>query len=222
MDQATGQHQGSGPDVRDAVEQWEVVSSETPFTGKVTSLRTDEVRMPDGGTARRDYQVHPGAVAVIALDDDRRVLCLSQYRHPVGRRLWEPPAGLLDVPGEHPLHAAERELYEEAHYRADDWRVLVDFYNSPGSSSEAIRVFLARGLEPAEGERFAAEHEELDMELDWVGLDELVRRILAGQLQSPTLIVGVLALHAALHGTGDGLAALRLPDAPWQARPFRP
>ncbi len=204
--------------VQDTPEDRPVASTETPFQGKVTGVRSDEVRMPHGGTVRRDYQTHPGSVAVLALDDQGRVLVLRQYRHPVRHRLWEIPAGLLDVPGEHPLSAARRELYEEAHVQAEDWRVLVDIYSSPGGSDEAIRVFLARGLSDAEGERFDAAEEEAEFEHARVGLAELVRGVLAGELHNSCLAVGVLALQAVLNG--DGPEALRPADAPWPARPY--
>ncbi|MEU2878690.1 NUDIX hydrolase [Streptomyces sp. NPDC007070] len=204
--------------IKDTPEEWEIRGSETPFTGAKTSVRTDEVVMPDGSVARRDYQVHPGSVAVLALDADDRVLVIRQYRHPVRERLWEIPAGLLDVPGENPLHAAQRELYEEAHVKAEDWRVLTDVYTTPGGCDEAVRIFLARDLSEAEGERFAAEHEETDMELARVPVDELVRGVLAGDLHNNCLAVGVLSLVAARGGAG--LEALRPAEAPWPARPF--
>jgi ADP-ribose pyrophosphatase len=204
--------------LHDIPEEWPVRESRTPYEGRMTSLRTDLVEMPDGSSAHRDYLVHPGSVGVLAVDDDLRLLVLRQYRHPVRHRLWELPAGLLDVPGEHPLAAARRELYEEAHHEADDWRVLVDVYNSPGSSDEAIRLFLARGLRESTGERFRATHEEIGMELAWLPLDDAVRLVLAGELHNPTLALGALALRAAL--AGDGLDALRPGGAPWPARPF--
>ncbi|MEW2511502.1 NUDIX hydrolase [Streptomyces sp. NPDC046870] len=204
--------------IKDTPEEWEIRATDTPFVGNKTSVRTDDVVMPDGSVARRDYQVHPGSVAVLALDEDDRVLLINQYRHPVRHKLWEIPAGLLDVPGENPLHAAQRELYEEAHVKAEDWRVLTDVYTTPGGCDEAVRIFLARGLSDAEGERFAAEHEETDMQHARVPVEELVRRVLAGDLHNNCLVVGVLALVAARGG--DGLDALRPADAPWPARPF--
>ncbi|MFC5148485.1 NUDIX domain-containing protein [Streptomyces aureoversilis] len=204
--------------IKDTAAEWPVIATQTPFTGNKTSVRTDEVEMPDGTVVKRDYQVHPGSVAVLALDEEGRVLVLSQYRHPVRQKLWEIPAGLLDVPGENPLHAAQRELYEEAHVKAEDWRVLTDVYTTPGGCDEAVRVFLAREISDVEGERFEVEHEELDMELDRVPLAELVRGILAGELHNNALVVGVLSLSAAL--AGEGLDALRPADAEWPARPF--
>ncbi|MFF8994334.1 NUDIX domain-containing protein [Streptomyces sp. NPDC014983] len=204
--------------IKDTPEEWEIRATETPFVGNKTSVRTDDVVMPDGSVVHRDYQVHPGSVAVLALDEEDRVLLINQYRHPVRHKLWEIPAGLLDVPGENPLHAAQRELYEEAHVKAEDWRVLTDVYTTPGGCDEAVRVFLARELSEAEGERFAAEHEETDMEHARVPVDELVRRVLAGDVHNNCLVVGVLSLVAARGG--DGLDALRPADAPWPARPF--
>ncbi|MFE3995531.1 NUDIX domain-containing protein [Streptomyces goshikiensis] len=206
--------------IKDTPESWETVSTRRPFEGAKTSVNSDMVRMPDGSTVRRDYQVHPGSVCVLALDAAGRVLVLSQYRHPVGRRLWELPAGLLDVPGENPLHGAQRELFEEAYVKADDWRVLTDYYASPGGSDEAVRVFLARGVSEAEGERYAESgSEEADMQVDWVPLEELVRGVLAGGLGNSGLVVGVLSLAAALAAEG-GADALRPAEAPWPARPY--
>ncbi|MGV9286857.1 NUDIX domain-containing protein [Streptomyces sp. NPDC003719] len=208
----------TGTTIEDTPEEWEVRATETPFRGKKTAVRTDEVVMPDGSVASRDYQVHPGSVAVLALDGEGRVLVIRQYRHPVREKLWEIPAGLLDVPGENPLHAAQRELYEEAHVKAEDWRVLTDVYTTPGGCDEAVRIFLARNLSAAEGERFEVEDEEADMELARVPVADLVRGVLAGDLHNNCLVVGVLSLVAAERG--DGLDALRPAEAPWPARPF--
>lgn len=204
--------------IKDTPEEWEVRATATPFTGNKTSVRTDDVVMPNGSVVHRDYQVHPGSVAVLALDDEDRVLVIRQYRHPVRHKLWEIPAGLLDVPGENPLHAVQRELYEEAHVKAEDWRVLTDVYTTPGGCDEAVRIFLARDLSEADGERFAVEDEEADMEYARVPLAELVRGALAGELHNNCLVVGALALAAVR--AGDGVDSLRPADAPWPARPF--
>ncbi|QDQ10742.1 NUDIX domain-containing protein [Streptomyces spectabilis] len=204
--------------IKDTAEEWRITATDTPFVGNKTSVRTDDVVMPDGSVSRRDYQVHPGSVAVLALDETGRVVLVRQYRHPVRQKLWEIPAGLLDVPGENPLHAAQRELYEEAHIKAEDWRVLTDVYTTPGGCSEAVRVFLARDLSEAEGERFEVEEEEADMEIARVPLDDLVRGVLAGELHNNCLVVGVMSLTAALRCAG--LDALRPADAEWPARPF--
>src|SRR3954452_21465892 len=131
--------------------------------GKVFDLDGDVVDL--GKTqVLREYVSHPGAVAVIALDDDDRVLLLSQYRHPVRSELWEPPAGLRDVPDEELGVAAARELAEEADLVAGSWWRLVDFFTSPGGSNERIRVFLARGLRPvADADRYTRTDEEASM-----------------------------------------------------------
>ncbi|HWB66325.1 MAG TPA: NUDIX hydrolase [Mycobacteriales bacterium] len=201
------------PELVDVPDDYDVVSSTTDFrSGRVIDVRTDQVRMPDGATAARDVVVHPGAVGVIALDEADRVLLLRQYRHPVRRRLWEPPAGLLDEPGEDPLTAAKRELYEEAHYQAGRWDVLVDIYTSPGMTDEAARIYLARDVEPATAERFAGSHEESDMELAWFSLPDAVSAVLAGRVHNPLAVTGLLAAEAARR---DGFRQLRPADVPW-------
>jgi 8-oxo-dGDP phosphatase len=196
-----------------------VSASETVLdTARVISVRQDRLRSPaDGAEFVRDVVIHPGAVGVVALDDDERVLLVSQYRHPVGHRLFEVPAGLLDVPGE-PYHlAAARELYEEGHVRADEWRVLVDLFTSPGMTTESTRIFLARGLTAvADVDRHVGVHEEADMPVSWAPLADVVDAVLAGRLHNPILVSGVLAAWSARSRGGDD--ALRPADAPWAAR----
>jgi ADP-ribose pyrophosphatase len=181
-------------------------------SGRVIDVRSDEVSMPDGSTAQRDVVVHPGAVGIIALDHAGRVLLLRQYRHPVGRLLWEPPAGLLDEPGEDPLTAAQRELYEEAHYEAGRWDVLVDTFTSPGMTDEAVRIFLARDLQESSRPRFGGEHEEADMPIEWVPLDQAVAAVLAGRLHNPLAVMGILAAYA---NAREAFAGLRPAGSPW-------
>jgi len=176
--------------------------SVTAFRGGKVDMRVDHVLMPDGELAVRDYLVHPGSVGVFALDSGNRVLVLRQYRHPVRKRMWELPAGLLDEPGEPLVEAAGRELAEEAHLCAADWRVLLDAYTSPGISDEAVRIFVARDLQPAPGERAVGRHEEFDLELRWVRLDELVEGVLRGELRNPLLVMGAPALRWVLSGPG--------------------
>lgn len=173
--------------------------------GKIWDIVSDVV---DLGPTRvlREYVDHPGAVAIIAVDDQDRVLLVSQYRHPVRSELWEPPAGLLDVAGEPAVVAAARELAEEADLRADTWHVLVEFYTTPGGSSERIEVFLARDLhEVPEEERHVRLDEEADMVPVWVPLDDAVDAVLAGRLHSPTAVVGVLAAARARERGWDAL-----------------
>ncbi len=194
-----------------------VVSTTEHFTGRVISVYTDEVQMPDGAIAARDIVRHPGAVGVLALDEQDRVLLVKQYRHAVRRQLWEPPAGLLDVAGERAELTAARELYEEAGYRADRWHVLADYYTTPGMCDEALRLFLARDLTPVgDHERHVGEHEEADMPVSWVPLDEAVDLVLSGRLHNPTAVVGILAAAAARAG---GWSSLRPADVPWPERP---
>ncbi|MEW9531411.1 NUDIX domain-containing protein [Microbispora sp. NPDC049125] len=199
--------------VEDSEESWEVVASADRFAGRVISVRTDTVRMPGGVVADRDYVVHPGSVAVIALDDDERVLLIRQYRHPVRRLLWELPAGIRDVPGEPLVHCAARELAEEASYRARTWHTLVDVFTSPGMSGERIRIFLARDVEaiPEEEVSFVRQHEETDMPVVWIPLGAAVEKALTGMIHNSPAVAGILAAYAA---SADGFKGLRPADAP--------
>ena len=169
--------------------------------------------MPGGGTARREVVEHYGAVAVAAVDRDQRVAMVYQYRHPVGRRLWELPAGLLDAAHEDPLAAAQRELQEEAGLAATDWRVLVDTASSPGFSDESVRTYLARDL--SEVKRPEPHDEEADLSLHWFSLQEAAAMVLAGEIVNASAAAGVLAAHAAVI---DGRPT-RPVDAPWRDRP---
>jgi ADP-ribose pyrophosphatase len=199
-----------------SADQYEVVASTHQFRGRVISLRTDELRMSDGAVATREIVEHPGAVGVVALDEDDRVVLVNQYRHPVGRYLDELPAGLLDIPGEPALIAAQRELKEETGLAAAEWHVLVDLFTSPGMTNEAIRVFLARGLADAPGEQFVPEHEEITLTVSRVPLDEAVARALSGELTNAAAVAGVCAASAA---RADGWRTLRAADGPWPGRP---
>jgi 8-oxo-dGTP pyrophosphatase MutT (NUDIX family) len=211
--------------VRDTPERWDVVERVHHFRGPVVGVRTDRVRMPNGDTTEvvnRDIVEHPGSVGVLALDAADRVLLIRQYRHPVGYTLWEGPAGLRDVAGEPTSLTAERELVEEAGYRAKEWHTLVDFFTSPGMSDERIRIFLARGLSEvsaeelaalvdAHGQPFKRIHEEADMDIAWVPLDEAVGKVLKGEIHNPVAVMGILAAYAA---RASGFRDLRSPDAP--------
>lgn len=187
-------------------------SSETVYAGKIIALRLDEVQMPHGVVARREVVEHFGAVAVVALDDNDRVAMVYQYRHPVGRRLWEIPAGLLDVGGEAPALTAARELHEEAGLAAENWSVLADIVTSPGFSDESVRIFLATGL--SEIGRPEAEHEEADLRLDWLPLAAAVQQVLAGEIVNSIAVAGILAAHAV-----SDRSALRPADSPWTDLP---
>ena len=203
--------------IRDIPAGFDVLRTSTAYSsGRVFSVRVDEVRLPSGDVVTRDLVDHPGAVGIVALDEDDRVLLLQQYRHPVQRLLWEPPAGLLDVDGEPPLAAAQRELLEEAHLVARTWHVLVDVFTTPGMSDEALRIYLARDVAAADGERWVGHGEERDMPSQWVPLDDALDAILAGRLHNPVAVAGILALAAA---RARGLAGLRPATAPWAERP---
>jgi ADP-ribose pyrophosphatase len=200
---------------------FEVVKSTERFSGNVIRVVSDEVTMPDGGTGVRDYVVHIGAVAAVALDfsegPEGRVLLVKQYRHPVRRELWELPAGLLDVAGEPALESAKRELLEEADLRADRWDVLIDLLTTPGSSDEAIRIFLAREISAVpHGDRYTRTGEEHTMTTEWVPLDTAIERIFAGEIENAACVAGVLA---AARARDAGFANLRPATAPWPARP---
>jgi 8-oxo-dGDP phosphatase len=198
-------------------DDYPVLATETIFTGNVISLHLDRVQMSDGTVAVREVVDHPGAVGVVALDDDGTILLVNQYRHPVRARLDELPAGLLDVAGEPALLAAQRELAEEAAVTATGWQVLVDLYTSPGMSNEAIRIFLARGLAPVpDDERFKPQHEEITLTVHRVPLADAVGRVFAGELTNAAAVAGILATA---HGAASGWAGLRPADASWPARP---
>ncbi|WP_427896378.1 NUDIX domain-containing protein [Kribbella sp. GL6] len=205
-----------GAGLADRPERWPVSASETVHeTGRVISVRRDTIEPPGGTPFVRDVVVHPGAVGVVALDENNRMLLVRQYRHPVGHKLLEAPAGLLDVQGEQYRLGAERELWEETATKAADWRILVDAFTSPGLTNEAVRIFLARDLSPAD-ESFEREAEEADMETVWAPIVDVVGAVLAGQLQNPILIMGALAAWTALNG--PGFDTLRPADAPWPAK----
>lgn len=190
---------------------YELLSSDVRFEGKIIEVRTDRVRMTDGSVAERDVVRHPGAVGVLALDDQDRVILVRQYRHPVRTYLEELPAGLLDKDGEATLDAAKRELFEEAALHAGRWDVLVDLLSTPGMTNEAVRVYLARDLSEA-SEKFQAEHEEIDMTVSRVPLDQAVQRVLAGDIRNASACAGILAAAAA---RAAGWRGLRPGDAPW-------
>ncbi len=205
------------PDLRDTVGSKPVRASGTSFVGKIWDVVSEDVDLGAAGVVTREFIRHPGAVGVLALDDEGRVPLVHQYRHPVGMSMWELPAGLLDVPGEPPQLAAARELAEEADLRAGRWDLLLDWMLSPGGTSEAFRLFLARELSPVpEAQRHERSDEELDMPTRWFDLDEVHAAVLDGRLHNPSLVVGVLAAHAA---RAQGWATLRPADAPWPEHP---
>jgi ADP-ribose pyrophosphatase len=191
--------------LRDVPESWPVVARREEFAGRIVSAYTETIQGPDGSELMREVVRHSGAVAVLAVDEQDRVLVLSQFRNAAQERLVELPAGLLDVAGEEPLAAAKRELAEEAGLQARDWSVLLDLLTSPGILDERVRIYLAEGLSetpPPDG--FEAEHEEADMERHWMRVEDLVTGILAGEVKDALTVSGSLALWARRHENPTG------------------
>lgn len=184
------------------------------YRGSISAMRTDQVIFGESAHPR-DYVVHFGAVAVVALDEQERMLVIQQYRHPLAARLWEIPAGLLDKPGEDPWTAAQRELAEEAGVLASRWDLLVDYATTPGGSTELLRIYLARGLTELTERPRTDEAEEQEMPIVYISIDELVEDILASQVCNTSLVVGGLAARAARDA---GWTHLRPADSPWPLR----
>lgn len=194
--------------------EFEVVSSADVHIGRILGLRVDEVSMPGGVTARREIVEHLGAVAIVALDEDDRVTMIHQYRHAIGRRLLELPAGLLDVEREEPVMTARRELAEETALAAARWDTLVDIAASAGFTDEVVRIFLARGLSAVD-RHVQGGDEEADIVIHQVPLAEAVRMAVGGELINGATVGGILAAHAVMTGAADTRPA----DAPWRDRP---
>lgn len=188
------------PDLTDREESWPVQASvDLHRDDWVVALRSDSIRPPAQPEAEpfdRLVLEHPGAVIVLALDDEDRVLCLRQYRHPAGRRFVELPAGLCDTEGEEPLEVARRELAEEAGLEADEWTHLTSAWSSPGISAEVMHFYLARVLSAADRGDFEPRHEEADMETFWAPYDELLAAVLDGRVTDAPLLLAVLLVRA--------------------------
>ncbi|MCZ2861007.1 NUDIX domain-containing protein [Blastococcus sp. VKM Ac-2987] len=188
-----------------APHEYRVLDSAPVYEGRVIRLLKDTVAMPGGGDSVREVVRHPGAVAVVALDDDGHVVLLRQYRHPVGEYLWELPAGLRDADGEPPLQTAQRELAEETRLAAERWSLLTTHYSSPGFCDEMVLIYLAEGLRDVDRpEGFTVEHEELDMTVERVPLADAVQRVFDGGIRNAAAVVGLLAAAQA-RATGPRL-----------------
>jgi 8-oxo-dGTP pyrophosphatase MutT (NUDIX family) len=192
----------------DVEESWPVEESvDLHRDDWVMALRADTVRAPgtEGPSFRRLVLEHPGAVVVLALDEQERVCCVRQYRHPARRRFVELPAGLLDQADEEPVEVARRELREEVGLQAASWTQLTTAYSSPGISEERMHFFLARDLEEADRGDFELHHEEADMTVEWVPFAELYAAVLEGRVQDAPVALAVLL--AAARGEAHGVPA---------------
>jgi ADP-ribose pyrophosphatase len=190
----------------------ETVSRTARYAGPIFTVFTDEVTMSSGRNVARDVVAAKGAVGVVALDDVGRVVLIKQYRHAVGARLWELPAGLRDVAGEDLVAGAARELAEEADLHAGRYDLLIDLHTSPGFTDESIRIFLARDLTPVpDAERHQRTDEEADLEITWVDLDEAVAMISRGEVTNAAAVGGLLA---AARARDEGWALLRPVETP--------
>lgn len=202
-----------------------VLSRTERFRNRFFRLVTDELALPRSldepnehrsVTVRRDYITeHLGAVGVVVYDErTEAVLLIRQYRHPVGRQLWELPAGLLDVAGETALDCAKRELAEETDCSAARWDVLLDLLVTPGSSDEAIRVFLARDVSKLPEDLWTERtEEEAGMVTEWAPLGDAVARVLAGEIENAACVAGLLALQ---HAKNANWPPLRAAEANWR------
>lgn len=198
----------------------EVTDRRTVYSGMVWNIVRDSIAFAPGVRFDREYVQHTGAVAVLAVDDQDRLLLIRQYRHPVGYTLWEIPAGLRDKEGEQDDRAALRELAEETGHEAGTLATLLDLRPSPGGSDEVIRIYLATDVRRADIDDFVREDEESELEVRWVPLEEVLDGIFAGRLTSGTLVTAVLAFHA--HRTRGGTVSdLRSASEPWPEVPRR-
>jgi ADP-ribose pyrophosphatase len=163
------------------------LSSRLLHEGKSFSFKTDHVELPNGRRTTRDVVDHPGAVAIVPVLDDSRLVLVRQFRYAAGRELLEIPAGTLEK-GEKPDECAARELREETGYEADSMRRLLSFFTAPGYSNEVIHLYVATGLRRGEIET----EEDEEIEVEEVGLDEALRMIEENRIEDAKTIVGVL------------------------------
>jgi ADP-ribose pyrophosphatase len=168
-----------------------VTERETVFDGMIWDVVSETFDFA-GQKLTRQFVDHPGAVAVLAINDANQVLMIRQYRHPVRQQLWEIPAGLLDIQGEDPLTAAKRELEEETGYRAGSFEQLIDFYTTPGGNNELIRIYLARQIEHI-GRPEHLEGEERELFIEWVDFEAALKSVLKSEMKSPSAAVGIMA-----------------------------
>ncbi|MEK8127495.1 NUDIX hydrolase [Paenibacillus filicis] len=164
------------------------LSTQPIFEGKIISLQVDTVRLPDGGEATREIVKHPGAVAVLALTVDHKMIVVEQYRKPLEKSQIEIPAGKLDS-GEDPLEAARRELQEETGYTAGSIRHVASFYTSPGFADELLHLYVAEELNGGE----ARPDEDEFLEVWGITLDEAKALIREQRISDAKTILAVYA-----------------------------
>jgi ADP-ribose pyrophosphatase len=206
-------------DLRDEAVEPTVTSSEVVVEGKIFDLLRETVDLGEHGSVTREYLHHTGAVIVVALkevDGVDHVVMIRQYRHPVRRSEWELPAGLRDVQGEEPVVTAARELAEEVELKAERWDLLVDLFASPGSTSEVMRIFLARDVSEVTDGTFERTGEEAGITGMWVALDDAYAAVLGGRIHNPGAVVGIMAAWGARQ---QSWLTLHPADAPWPWHP---
>ena len=172
-----------------------VIASEVVHRGRYLEFRVDTIERADGTTGTRDVAGHPGAIAVLAFDDDGRLLLVRQWRSPADRAMLEIPAGTLDVHDgvtEDPEVASRRELEEETGHRATTWRKLAEFWTAPGFTSELMHLYLATGIAGADGDERLVPDEDERLELYHLTLDEALDRIASGEICDAKTILAVL------------------------------
>lgn len=163
------------------------------YKGSIWNVMKD-IFLFNNNKITREYIKHPGAVAILALNKKNEIFLIKQYRHAIKKIEWEIPAGLLDIKNETILKAAKRELYEEADLQASKWDILLDFYTTPGSSNESIRIYLAQDISEAK-ENFNRIDEEATMEIGWFHINEIVESIIKGKIHNSILCLGVMTLE---------------------------
>ena len=168
----------------------EVLESEEVYKGKIITIKRDTLTRGDGKNFVRETAVSSDAVAVVAIDEQGRILLIRQYRHPMGRPVWEIPAGKMDVDGEQPEETAIRELQEETDTTAESVELLTLFLNSAGWTNEKTYVYLAKGLRDVP--EFQRENEEADIEQKWVSLEDAYEMVRTGELDDAKTVIGIL------------------------------
>ena len=175
----------------------QVVESTLIHEGHLVTVHVDTILRADGSTGTRDVVSHPGAVAVLAVDDDERLLLVRQWRIPAGRAMLEIPAGTLDVHDgvtEDPDIAARRELEEETGSRASTWRRLASFWTAPGFATEYMHLYLATGIESVHGDDRLSPDEDERLELSAVAIDDALAMVERGEIADAKSMLGILWL----------------------------